>query len=643
MRAHGHCDLAGTAKGTIALALPACGATVLSFLKHWSELFRLFFANWRHFLVVHFVVNALVFVVLAPLATVLLNLAVTLSGDAALSDQDIIFFLLSPIGLVSMLIIASLFSIILFLEHAALMTLGYHETDARKVTGPWLLAFLGKKAASLFRLSFRILLRVILTLLPFLLLLSAVYFLLLGEFDINYYLSERPAEFRQAVILGTVIGIALFYFMLRLAISWVFCLPFLLIDDLSPAQALEASREAVRGKRINIAGWLLSWLVFSFLASVFMTGLIGLIGASLIPLAVNSFAALLIVLSVIALFSAAVNFALTLCTGSLLSLLILRLFRDLNLQHKKSSAPGEHGKWRLVQYLSWRHVAWASVAAVLIATLFINALLDRVDLEDRTEVMAHRGASGMAPENTMAAIQAAIDSGADWVEIDVQETADGAIVVIHDSDLKKIAGNAMKVADSTLTELQQLDIGSWFGPEFADQRILTLKQVLQQCEGKIGVNIELKYYGKEKRLEESVAGIVEATGMQDQVLLMSLSHQGIKKMRSIRPDWEMGLLSSVALGNIIGLDVDFLALNAKSTSSSKIHNIHKRNKKVMVWTVNDAVGMSVMFSRGVDAIITDEPALAVSVLRQRMELNPAERMLVYLADVFDQPSMYQEQ
>ncbi len=615
----------------------------MSFFKHWSELFHLFIANWRHFLAVHFVVNALVFVVLAPVASLLLNLAVTLSGDSALSDQDIIFFLLSPVGLVSMLIIASIFSIILFLEHAALMTLGYYETEGQKVIGPWLLAFLGKKAASLFRLSLRILLRVILTLLPFLFSLLAVYSLLLGEFDINYYLNERPPEFRQALVLGTVIGIALIYFMLRLAISWVFCLPFLLIDDLSPAQALDASRKAVHGKRITIAGWLLSWLVFSLLASAFITGLIALIGTSLIPLAVNSFAALLMVLSVVALLSTAVNFALTCCTSSLLSLLILRLYQDLDIHRIKSSAPGERGNWRFGYYLSWRHIIWASVAAVFIAALSINTLLDRVQLQDRTEVMAHRGASGMAPENTMAAIQAAIESGADWVEIDVQEAADGAIVVIHDSDLKKIAGNAMKVADSTLAELQQVDIGSWFSPEFADQRIPTLKQVLQQCEGKIGVNIELKYYGEEKRLEESVAGIVEAAGMQDQVLLMSLSYEGVKKMRKLRPDWEMGLLSTVALGNVIGLDVDFLALNAKSTSSSTIRRIQKRNKKVMVWTVNDAVGMSVMFSRGVDAIITDEPALAVSVLKQRLELNPAERMLVHLADVFDQPSMYQEQ
>jgi glycerophosphoryl diester phosphodiesterase len=243
----------------------------------------------------------------------------------------------------------------------------------------------------------------------------------------------------------------------------------------------------------------------------------------------------------------------------------------------------------------------------------------------------------------MAAIQGAIDAGADWVEIDVQETVDGEIVVIHDSDLKKIGGNAMKVADSTLAELQGVDIGSWFGPEFSDQRIPTLKQVLERCKGRIGVNIELKYYGKERRLEESVAGIVEAVGMQDQVLVMSLNYNGIKKMRELRPGWSVGLLSTVALGDVIGLDVDFLALNAKSTSRAKVRNIQNRDKQVMVWTVNDAVGMSVMFGRGVDAIITDEPALAVSVLEQRKKLNPAERLLMHLADVFDQPSMYREQ
>ncbi len=166
----------------------------MSAIKQWSELFSSWITNWRQFLAVHVVINVLVFVILAPLATLLLNLAVTLSGDAALSDQDIVFFLLSPSGLVALLVTGSIFSIIVFLEHAALLTVGYYGTQNRPVTSPWLLLFLGKKMASLFGLALRVLLRVLLTLVPFLLLLLAIYYFLLGEFDINFYLSEKTTR-----------------------------------------------------------------------------------------------------------------------------------------------------------------------------------------------------------------------------------------------------------------------------------------------------------------------------------------------------------------------------------------------------------------------------------------------------------------
>ena len=157
-------------------------------------------------------------------------------------------------------------------------------------------------------------------LLPFVLLLLAVYHLLLGEFDINFYLSEKPPEFLKALILGALIGSALVYTLLRLFISWVFCLPFLLINGLLPAQAMAASREAVHGKRLKIGAWLLSWLGFSLLASALVSGLVGLIGTLTLPLAAKSFATLLVVVSLITFLGAVLNFVLTLCASSILSL-----------------------------------------------------------------------------------------------------------------------------------------------------------------------------------------------------------------------------------------------------------------------------------------------------------------------------------
>jgi glycerophosphoryl diester phosphodiesterase len=192
-------------------------------------------------------------------------------------------------------------------------------------------------------------------------------------------------------------------------------------------------------------------------------------------------------------------------------------------------------------------------------------------------------------------------------------------------------------------ELKWTDIGSWFDLEFSDERVPTFREVLALCKGRIKVNIELKYYGSEKQLEQSVAAIVDEFGMADDVIAMSLNLDGVREMKRIRPGWEVGLLSSVAVGDLARMDVDFLALNARFVSRQLVRRMHAQGKKVLAWTVNDALGISAMASRGVDAVITDEPALAVSLLEQRKNLGAHERMLLALAELFDKPALVQEQ
>jgi len=608
-----------------------------------SEISHQFRKNWRQFLAIHVGVNALVFIILGPLAGLLLHLAVTLSGEAALSDQDILFFLLRPEGLASLLLTGSVFSVIVFLEQAALMIAARYGGEPQAISSRWLLGFIAKRLTGLFSLSVRILLRVLLVILLFLLLLLVVYRAWLGEYDINYYLSERPPEFMRAAVAGSLITLALVFVLMRLFINWVFCLPLLLINGFTPAQALNASSKAARGHRVTIGAWLAGWLLFSMLIAAAVTALISVGGNLMVPLALNSLNKLLAVLSLLSVLAIMLNFLVTWLSNCFLTLLILALSSEIGIELNVTEPPRENDPWRMGWLFGRRNLALGLLAGLVLAAFVINGLLDRVQMADRTEIMAHRGASAVAPENTIAAIRAAMEAGAHWVEIDVQETADDEIVIIHDGDLKKIAGRPIRVAESSLEELQQADIGSWFDPGFSAERIPTLQQVLALCKGRIGVNIELKYYGRERRLEESVVEIVEAAGMQEQVLVMSLNYEGIKRMRQLRPGWTLGLLSSVAVGNLLELDVDFLAINAKAASRARISKTQDGNKQIMVWTVNDAIGMSTMISRGVDAIITDEPALAVSILQQRAEMEPAQRLLMYLADVFDQPALYQDQ
>jgi glycerophosphoryl diester phosphodiesterase len=149
--------------------------------------------------------------------------------------------------------------------------------------------------------------------------------------------------------------------------------------------------------------------------------------------------------------------------------------------------------------------------------------------------------------------------------------------------------------------------------------------------GKLGVVIELKYYGHDRNLESRVIDVVEETEMSSNIKIMSLKLPGLRKSAELRPDWPHGLLNTASVGDLTRLNFDFLALNAVAASPAMIESAHKRGIKIYVWTINDPVQMSVMMSRGVDGIITDEPALVNQVIKLREDLSPFGRLLVWIA------------
>jgi len=606
------------------------------------RLFRQFLDYWRPFLAVHAAAALLSASVLLPAAAALLRMAVALSGASALSDQDILFFVLSPGGFLAFVLLASLFSIIAFLGHAAMLVVALTVRVGQPATARQALLFLARRYAGLFDLALRILLRVLLNLLPFALAALLLYRLLLSEYDINYYLSAKPAEWRLALAGGGLLAAVCAANLLRLFANWLLCLPLLLFTGCSPRQALTQSRAKMQGRRVAVLAWLLAWLLAGAVVAGATTAVVAAAGNIVVPLTADTVDALLLALGLFSFLGFLFSFLVSLAASAWLSLFIIRQCEVLGLQWTRR--PAGPAPTRAHPLLADRRLLVGILAGGFCTAVLLSwVLVHRLPFATETLVMAHRGASGSAPENTLAAIRGAIDSGADWVEIDVQETADGRIAVIHDSDLKKIGGSPLVVSGATLEQLQQVDIGSWFHPRFADQHVPSLEEVLALCKNRIGVNIELKYYGREQQLEQRVADLVEAAGMTGQVMFMSMSYPGIQTLRRLRPDWKAGLLSSVAVGNLAGLDVDFLALNGRAASRRLIRQAHAQGKQVLVWTVNDPVAMAAMIGRGADGLITDEPSRAVSVLRHYRELEPTERLLIQLADLFDRPSLYREQ
>jgi glycerophosphoryl diester phosphodiesterase len=275
-----------------------------------------------------------------------------------------------------------------------------------------------------------------------------------------------------------------------------------------------------------------------------------------------------------------------------------------------------------------------AVAAITFGLFAGGRLLDNIAEKRTVEVIAHRGAAGIRPENTMAAINKAVEDQADWVEIDVQETADNEVIVVHDSDFMKLGGVDLKVWDATMRDIAEIDIGSWFDPSYANERTPTLREGLHAVKGRSKLLIELKYYGHDVDLEASVAAIVEELGMASDVAIMSLKIDGVRKMQALRPDWRYGILAATAIGDLASLNANFLAVNTGQASLQLIRKAHQQEKQVYVWTVDDPLTMSRMISMGVDGLITNEPALARQVIDMVNELTTYERLALWLTDRF---------
>jgi glycerophosphoryl diester phosphodiesterase len=593
--------------------------------------------SWKDLALTDIAYKLIAFVILAPLVGILFRVIVAALGKSILADQDLLTFFRGPVGWICFIAIGALWIGSVALEQAALLGIVCASNQQKRLGVVQALQFAAAKSRPVILVAARLLALSMLVIAPFAAAAALIYFLLLGEFDINYYLTERPWKFQVACALGAVLITVLAAVLLRLVTIWLFALPLVVFEGTNPSRALRVSGDRTSGHRVSLLLWIGGWIFASIILSSLSTGLVLLLGQWIVPYATGSLWLLTAAVGSTLVLWIAVNLLVNLLSSIAFASLLFHLFRrrgrsesrdlsKLSLTDAELSPTGNgFSRAKLLSLMA--------VCALLANAIGVLAIRN-AHLEDKTTVIAHRGSSKSAPENSLAAIQQSIDDRADWAEIDVQETADGEVVVTHDSDFMRLAGVDLKIWDATMSDLASIDIGSRLDARFKTERVPKLSDVLDLCRGKIGVMIELKYYGHDQQLEQRVADMVDARDMAASVVVMSLKDDAVAKMKAIRPNWKVGLLLSVAAGNLRNLDADFLGVNAAFADRRFIRSAHAAGKEVYVWTVDDAPTMSAMMSRGVDGVITNEPAVARSVLAWRAKMSPAERLLLELAGLF---------
>ena len=595
------------------------------------ESYRAALRRWLPIVVAHAFVRLFVTTLLAPLIGLLLASTLLFSDQTALTDQDIARFLLTPAGAIGALVVLSFVIVAGVLDVVVATAILRQRTVGPLGSLRVATEFILQAVPRLLSFVARFLVRVLLIALPFLAVSGIIALVMLTAHDINYYLSERPPEFLNAVVLIGIVLLGLGATLLWLLTGWAISMHLSLFEGVPPGQSFAESRTRMTGHRRRLASRIACWLALRAILASLIGACVGVFVSWVAGQGDVELSFLLGSIIVAAFVWSVLNLVLNaISNGALADILNDELLRALAGRQPNvdvSEFGEEPGKSRAHAAVILG-VAALSVVGLVTGGVFTN----RLKQDAAVEIIAHRGAAALAPENTLASVDRAIADGADWIEIDVQESADGTVIVAHDSDFMKAAQVPTKVWDVTQDELERIDVGSWFDPEFSDERVPTLRQVLTAARGRARVIIELKYYGHDVDLENRVAAIVEDTGMEDHVSTMSLKYPAVQKMRVLRPDWRAGVLAATSVGDVAGLEGDFLALNQGGITPGLTDRAARAGKQVYAWTVNDPVSVVRMIWVGVDGLITDDPARTRSVVAFYNDLSLPERMLLAASD-----------
>lgn len=599
----------------------------------------------RPLLAYHLFFTVLATAVLLPAVAWTLTSLLNQFGRPVITNSELFDILLSPGGFLWLLAAIGLSFLVLYLQQAGMILVAIRPRDNHfRLAGEALWGAL-RQLPGLIGL---VILQVgthLLLFIPMALTVGWLYGVFLGGLDPYYVQRIRPpalwlflAVSLPAIIIWVALAATLYF-------RWILALPSLILEGLSPRAALSRSQHLTKGRRRHIAVAVIALLlmivalpfVVTWIFEEAFTPLLWMMperNAVLIP-------AMLTYVSLYVLLTLAITFVGIAANSLLSACLYLRLAHST--PHPPSPPASAHPG----------RLAWGVEIAVLIFALGQAwVIVNSFELQDEVKITAHRGSSMDAPENTLAAIERAIFHGADHIEIDARLTADDKVVLFHDRSLQRLTGDARNLRDLSYEELQNFDIGSWFGDAFVNERMASLEEALARTREQGSLMIDLKPDpGRELALVDAViealhkenrerARCREQSGpprrcggpdVRDEVLMATMSPSLVREIKVREPQLRTTLLAQFVLpGTLDRTSFDALGLRHNRINDNEIQTARRHGYEIHAWTVNDRARMSQLIDMGVDNIITDRPDLLAELLDDRRELSDGALLLVKL-------------
>lgn len=588
-------------------------------VQFWVGMRRLT-AHWKPLILFEILWKLVTLLVIAPACAGLIQLAIHLAKLKYLTTSNLLQFLRSPWTILLLAVLLLLAALYTLFEIAAVCTC-FRQSRFQKVR-----TTLGRMVRSglqsvlhFFRGGGPFLVLHLLVLIP-LMQFSATsgIFTAMGIPDfLAYYMTKK--EFLLPIYVAAIILCCL------LSVRWVFSSVLFTQNQCSYRSARATSVQLVRGRFWQTFFSVLVWnccyfvalLVFLCLITVVVLMVIRATGSN--DLIMSQAMRILKLLIQIVLWSFSF-FATPICMAHLTALLEKRCVQmpEVVLPEpvplSRSAKPFRRSTAVLTACCFT--VAALGLNLSYVYSVFTGKANFRLALFQNPTVMAHRGLSADAPENTLYAFFDAISVGADFIELDVQQTRDGVLVVMHDSNLKRTTGVNKDIWDVDYADIQNLDAGSWFDPAYANARIPTLEETLQFVDKRARLNIEIKptKHGSDT-LEQDVAELITQYQYTDACYVTSFSYGSLKKVKEVNPEIRTGYLMSVAYGQFYSLKyADAFSLNKVFVTSQVVNAAHQQGKQIFAWTVNSMSEVRSLCNLHVDSIITDDPVMVQNVI-----------------------------
>ncbi len=585
--------------------------------------------NWKALVEFELFYKLITTATVFPLFWALFNGLLRLRGFHYLTSENFMTFLLHPVAILGLAGIFLLMTVYAMIDIGAVIFIVEQSRQEEKASFVQTLVFAIQNAFHVFRRGNAMLVLVVIAMLP--LIQFGVLTSFIGTLTLPDFIMEQ---------VYSSWGWGLFYFggiaaLVYVLMRWFFAFHYFTLEDLSFKEARKKSLALGKGNRLR------NLLIFGGIqiATWALYQIVALIGITVITLLTRALSANIILNS---LLSGSIS-------GFLLFTMILIAALQSPFTYAVLSVLFYHRKEQkgepivpLVEPNTKQHpklrkfvntVEWVGLAAGLVGCIWMGYQVQKgnVYATQKIEVTAHRGASTYYPENTLSAVRGAIDMGADWIEVDVQQSKDGQIFLSHDSNFRKLAGVNKNAWELTYEEIASLDVGSAFSAEFAGEAPPLLADVLDVAKlTGSRLNIELKPTGHETSLEESVVSLVEEKNAANLIVISSQEYETLKKVKAVNESIRTVYIMSLAYGDILRLDAaDEFSVEASSVTRSLVNRIHGANKLISVWTVNTENAINKMIDYKVDNLVTDNIALARQCV-QEAERSSAIREYIRL-------------